>query len=315
MQHLYDDTCVHIFKNTPYSTDPESGKPLANKLVGVDQVKMLEFGLNHRVCNVETTLDWNDVHVLEFRPDSASQLWAVMRNVHDKWERLHENNGHMYWPCKSQAVDLIIEGNVDSLRCLKPTRFVVQKYKMAQSLLVLLKALTRNYFHRRLEEYRNGNTIIPIAIQKVRKIECNSHKVAKSFFETFHPDHCERTDGGERLDDHYCSVKQLIDEEARGDSHRLPANSLKHLFHSTIADVFSNHREHVHMLMCHRFLVEDPIHCDSWLQFMLAFADNRLLQDGAQNRLIAQVKHWKLQYDPTERKRRAASKRTARNHW
>jgi len=304
MQELYDDTCMHIFKNTPYSTDPENGKPLASTLIGVDEIKMLEFGLNHRVCNVECTIDRKDVHVLEYRPESSTELWTLMRNVYHKWERLHDNNGSVYWPCKSQAADLIVEGGVHSLRCLKPTRFDTGKHKMAQSLLDLLTALTTNYFCRKVEEYQDGNDIMPIYGQKVRKIECNPSKIAREFFENFHMEKYQN-DAEPEPDKYYCNVKRLIDQESRSGRHKLSPSSLKHLFHSTIADVFSTHKGHVHMLLCHRFLVEDPQHCETWLQFMLAFADNRLLNDGAQVRLTAQVKYWKQQYDPTERRRRA----------
>lgn len=301
LQHLYDETYLHIFKNVLYSTDPESGRPLTGTLSGVDDVKLLEFGLNHRVCNVETTINENDVHLLEYRPTSAVDLWTMMRNVYNKWEHLHETNGRLYWPCRSQAVDLIIGDGSDSLRCLQPTRFVKEKYKLAQSLLDLLLVLTSNYFQNLLEAHRNGDQLLEVASQKVRKIECKAMKKALSFFNTFDPDRFEKAT---KKPEHYgygCSVKRLVDAVSRSDSHKLPANFLKKLFHFTVSDVFSTHREHVHMLLCTRFLVEDPTHCESWLQLMLAVADNRLQVADAQTRLVTEVKQWKRQYDRDRR--------------
>lgn len=304
MQHLHDDTYAHIFKNVLYSTDPNSGIPLTNTLIGVDEVKLSVFGLNHRVCNVESRINETDTHVLDFRPDNATELWTLMRNVYNKWERLHEENGHKYWPCKSQAIDLVIDGSVDSLRSLQPTRFVTEKYKLALALLDLLCVLTSNYFENLLESHKNGDRFLEIHRQKVRKIECNAMKKALVFYHTFDPDRYKRAREKPDQYSYACRVKHLLDEVCKNDAHKLPANFHKQLFHFTISDVFTSHREHVHMLLCHSFLAEDPIHCERWLQLMLAIADNRLQVEDAQTRLIAEVKQWKRLYDTSERRGR-----------
>lgn len=306
MQHLYDNTYVHIFKNLLYSTDPKSGKPLTRVLVGVDDVKMVEFGLNHRVCNVESTVNDDEVHVLDFRPSSATELWTLMRNVYTKWERLYENNGRTYWPCRSQAADLVINGGVDSLRCLQPTRFVTERYKLADSLLDLLLVLTSNYFKHLLESYRSGDYMVEVNRQKVRTIECKASKKALTYFENFEPERFDKAQKETDTHAYSCNVKHMMDSLSTNDSHKLPTNLLKKLFHYTISDVFTGHREHVHMLLCHRYLVENPAHCESWIQFMLAFADNRLQMEDAQNRLITEVKLWKRRYDTIDREKRAS---------
>lgn len=315
MQHTYDDTHIHIFKNVLYSTDPKSGEPLARTLVGVDDVKMLEFGLNHRVCNVETTVNESETHVLDYRPNDATELWTLMRNVYAKWERLYEDNGRAYWPCRSQAADLVINGDVDSLRCLQPIRFVSGRHKLACSLLDLLSALTSNYFRRLLEVHMSGEYLLGISQQKVRKIECNAMNKALSFFGKFDP---HKLDSGEKNPDVFpysCGVKELMNSLSKIDSHKLPTNFLKKLFHYTISDVFTGHRDHVHMLLCHRFLAEDREHCENWIQFFLAVADSRLQKEDAQNRLIAEVKCWKRVYDRAERTKRtrASAGPTKRN--
>lgn len=298
LQHLYEETYVHIFKNILYSTDPKSGAPLTGALIGLDDVNLLEFGLNHRVCNVEAKLNANDVHVLEFRPNNATELWTLMRNAYNKWERLYENNGRKYWPCKSQAADLVIDGNLDTLRCLQPIRFVTEKYKLAESLLDLLLTLTSNYFYGLLASHTNGGEYtMEINRQKVRKIECNAKDRAVAFFRAFDPErHDSVQNNPDETGGYSCNVKRLIDTVSKTDSHKLPTNYLRKLFHFAIADVFTGHRDHVHMLLCHRYLVEDPVHCESWLQLMLAIADSRLQTGDAQNRLIAEVKQWKRQY-------------------
>ncbi|KAG8314657.1 Pan1p [Homalodisca vitripennis] len=301
-QHLYDDTYVHIFKNILYSADPGSGKPLTNTLVGVDQVKMLEFGLNHRVCNVESTVNHNDIHVLEFRPNHATEVWTLVRNVYEKWERLYENNGRVYWPCRSQAVDLVIDGTIDTLRCLQPIRFLKEKHKLAQSLLDLLLVLTSNYFYNLLDSHDNGDYLVRIKRQKIRKIECKAADKAMDFFRTFDPDRYESVQKNPESCGYNCSVKQLIERFSKRDSHKFSTNFLKKLSHFAIARVFTGHKDQVHMLLCHRFLAEDPIHCDSWLQLMLAVADSRLGVFDAQNRLITEVKQWKRTYDLSGRK-------------
>lgn len=306
MQYLYDDTSLHIFKNILYSVDPETGQPLTRVLVNVDNVKLMEFGLNHRVCNVETMVNKTDVHILDFRPVNVIQLWSLMRNVYNKWEQLHENNGRVYWPCRSQAVDLIIDGTIDTLKCLQPTRFVTEKHKLAQSLMDLLLVLTTNYFHGLLESYTDGAQFVElfeISKQKVRRIECNASDKATSFFQLFDQERYERITKKPDQNDYTCSVKQLQDAVSKSDAHRYPSNFLKKLFHLTISDVFSTHKEHVHMLLCTRYLVEDPVHCESWLQLMLAVADNRLQAESAQARLTTIVKQWKQEYNPYDRRK------------
>lgn len=305
VQHAYDDSYIHIFKNVLYSTDPKSGSPLTDTLVGVDDVKMLEFGLNHRVCNVEAVVNGNEVHVLEFRPNNATELWTLLRNVYTKWERLCENNGRTYWPCRSQAADLVINGDIDSLRCLQPIRFITSRYKLACSLLDLLLILTSNYFTRLLEQHTSGEYLAEISRQKVRKIECNAMHKALSYFRSFDPNKYDRAE--KNPNSYKCSVKELMDSLSNNDSHKLPTNFLRKLFHYTIADVFTGHRDHVHMLLCHRFLVEDPAHSDNWIQLLLAVADSRLQTEDAQNRLITEVKLWKRRYDTGERNKRARS--------
>lgn len=309
IQHMYDDTYLHIFKNVLYSTDPTEGCPLTRSLVGVDEVKMLEFGLNHRVCNVEATITEPEIHVLEFRPNSATELWTLVRNVYNKWERLYEDNERMYWPCKSQAVDLIVGNGFDVLRCLQPVRFVTDKHKLAQALLELLSVLTSNYFYNLLEKHESGEYVLEISRQKVRKIECNAFDKATAFFREYDPDRLDEAKKGPHSFVHTCIVKRLMDTVVNRDCYRTPTNILRKLFHYAISDVFTGHREHVHMLLCHRFLTEDRTHCEWWLRLALAVADSRLQMDDAQNRLIAEVKLWKRKYDFKGRERRRAAKR------
>lgn len=312
IQHMYDDSFMHIFKNILYSMDPKTGKPLTKVLVGVDDVKMMEFGLNNRVCNVESVVNANEVHILEFQPTNATELWTLMRNVYTKWERLYEENGHMYWPCKSQAADLVINGDIDSLRCLQPIRYVTERYKLACSLLDLLLILTSNYFKRLLKFHMSGEYLLEVSRQKVRKIECNASNKALSYFRSFDPDKYDRAEKNPNAYAYSCSVKTLMDSLSKGESHKFPTNFLRKLFHFTIADVFTGHRDHVHMLLCNRFLVEDSEHCESWIQLMLAVADSRLQSEDAQNRLITEVKQWKKRYEADDRAKRRESERSTK---
>lgn len=309
VQQTYEDSFIHIFKNVLYSMDPKSGRPLTNALVGVDEVKMLEFGLNHRVCNVESVINGNDVHILDFRPNDSVELWTLVRNVYAKWERLHEDNGRTYWPCKAQAADLVISGDIGSLRCLQPIRFITERYKLACSLLDLLLVLTSNYFHRLLDLYTSGEHLSEISRQKVRKIECNAMNKALLFFNRYDSNKFDKAEKNPDAYAYNCSVKDLMNSLSKRESHKLPTNFLRRLFHYTITDVFTGHRDHVHMLLCHRFVVEDPEQCDDWLQLLLAVADSRLQSDDAQNRLIAVVKHWKRRYENSD----ARNKKTKSN--
>jgi hypothetical protein len=262
-EHLSDGSCslypsdethnlVHVHHDAQYSTDPETGRPLALTLDNLDPCELSKFSLNRRICSVSTEVERSEIHIAAFEPRTAVEFWTIVQLVIDKWDRFHEKVG--YWPSVCTVTDAVIDpellrsntdGEEGSVRSLRPIHFVKDCTSFAAAINKLLVVWFRNYYlyvldvtdEDELQEILScGGLSETSCAVKARRIECDAKDHALGFWERYDPDKYKEMFSGDSKTDMSswrCCLKYIMDKTSfarlQRESRKRSAGSLKNV--------------------------------------------------------------------------------------
>lgn len=299
---------VHVFKDTQYSTDPNSGVTIYQTYADciVDEVLLSDFRLNKRLCTVSTNVERMDEHIMNIAPKNPTAFWSIVDMVYSKWNNFNRYTGDMFWPSKSAALDMLFNSETNEVRCLRPVRFNETPESFAKGMLLLIKTLLTNYYVRELNVLEIDDTHIENLVQdtssaKLRLFECKYNVNVAGFYEKYEPERYKDMVSTANDKDYYCSVKGLLDEVALRDNRVSSIPNARKLFHAIIIRLFGGHRDHIHMILCKQYLVDDKRHAPSWFTLLKAFIENRLNSNElTKSRLGITMKDFKRLYPSLE---------------
>lgn len=237
-EHLSDGSCslypsdethnlVHVHHDAQYSTDPQTGRPIALLLDNLDPCNMSNFSLNRRICSVTTEVDRDEIHISAFEPKNAVEFWTIVQMVVSKWDRFHEKEG--YWPSVCTVTDAILDpecirsGKVCTLRSLRPVHFVKDCTSFATAVNKLLSVWFNNYYlyvlgvsdEEKLREILSCGGASEATGVKARRIECDAKDHASGFWERYNPDKYKEMFSGDNKTDWSsvrCRLKHIMDK-------------------------------------------------------------------------------------------------------
>lgn len=251
-EHLSDGTCslypseesgnlVHVHHDTQYSTDPESGCPLALSLDELDPCEMFDFSLNRRICSVSTEVDRDEIHIADYEPKSAVEFWSIVKLIMNKWDIFHDKEG--YWPSFCTVTDSVLnqermeQAEPGAVRSLRPVHFVKNCTSFAAAINKLLSVWFKNYYlyvlnicdEDKLHDILSGSNDMGggggggTSGLKARRIECDVKDHATGFWERYDPDKYKEMlslDSKTDWSSVRCRLKHIMDKMSFARLHR-----------------------------------------------------------------------------------------------